>query len=202
MEQKQEAKQCQHCLKQQYHIECCLVCFLIFAAAVGADGEKSQLRCISFPSDVIRTFTVQSFRLNGGNGLTGRDKEIRPQGCALAQRAKAEPSEQTLFCQSRGIFENCDMHYQFAYFFGNVKPPTQRASRCCCCHHHALTVSCSDVHALGMQCRDAGAARGLRALPGSVKEFVALRSRITLPQISSQSRLCSVAVGLQLGPRP
>ena len=134
MEQKQEAKQCQHCLKQQYHIECCLVCFLIFAAAVGADGEKSQLRCISFPSDVIRTFTVQSFRLNGGNGLTGRDQEVCPQSCALAQRAKAGPSEQTLFCQSRGFlmdFGYVDFGYKFSYFCRTVKPSFQRATRCC-----------------------------------------------------------------------
>jgi hypothetical protein len=39
---------------------------------------------------------VQSYRLNGGNGLTGRDQEVCPQSCALAQRAKAGPSEQTL----------------------------------------------------------------------------------------------------------
>ena len=135
----------------------------------GADGEKSQLRCISFPSDVIRTFTVQSFRLNGGNGLTGRDQGVCPQSCALAQRAKAGLSEQTLFCQSRGIFENCNMYYQFAFFFGKVKPPTQRAARCCCRRRHALTVSCSDsacsqnaVHGCGRSQRAAGTARKLQ----------------------------------------
>ena len=77
---------------------------------------RNQLRCIGFPSDVIRTFTAQSFRLNGGNGLTGRDKDIRPQGCALAQRAKAGPSEQTLVCQSRGFLKTVNVRYEFAFF--------------------------------------------------------------------------------------
>ena len=116
------------------HNEFCLVCFLIFAAAAGADGDKSQLRCIGFPSDVIRTFTAQSFRLNGGNGLTGRDKDIRPQGCALAQRAKAGPSEQTLFCQSRGFLKTVNVRYEFAFLSGtrSLQPSVQRDAAAGC----------------------------------------------------------------------
>jgi hypothetical protein len=45
-----------------------------------------------------------AFRLDGRNGLTGREQDICAQGCALALRAKAGPSEQTLICQSRGVF--------------------------------------------------------------------------------------------------
>ena len=55
-----------------------------------------------------------AFRLDDGNGLTGRDQDVCARGCALARRAKAGPSEQTLFSQSRGVF---------CFVISNLAPP-------------------------------------------------------------------------------
>ena len=72
-----------------------------------------------------------AFRLDDGNGLTGRDQDVCARGCALARRAKAGPSEQTLFSQSRG---------GFCFVISNLAPPdpfhlllaisSGRAARC------------------------------------------------------------------------
>ena len=53
-----------------------------------------------------------SFRLNEGNGLTGREQDGCPKGCALALRAKAGPSLQLLFRQRRGGFVLCSFGLQ------------------------------------------------------------------------------------------